>query len=88
MAIRFTIRTPLGRDAIDRRLHEVVGTGPFRVSTLSPLGGGRWSFLLEQARPGMAVGVGKVAEFVVLLSRAIEVTDLGLVRDDAMAAVE
>lgn len=88
MTVRFTVRSPLGQAAIDRRLRELAGTGPFRVGVLSPLGGDRWSFCLEPARPGIAIGFGKVAEFVVLLSRAIDVTDVGRVPDDDMAAVE
>lgn len=88
MTARFTIRTTLGEPALDRRLRELAGDGPFRIGRISPVGGDRWVFRLEPVRPDIAIGFGKVAEFVVLLSRAIEVTEFSRVPDDALAAIE
>lgn len=87
MQYRFAMRAAATRSEIEGRLLDLMPDGPFRVRDVSPLGGECWSFVIEPARPSIAVGFGKVAEFLVLLAREFEVLDVGRVTNESMAAV-
>lgn len=76
MNSRVTIQSGSPRPAIEARLLALASPGPFRVRDLTPLGGDAWAFTLEPARPAIAVGFAKVAEFVLLLAREFEVTNV------------
>lgn len=81
-----TIRAASPRHEIESRLRELTRPGPFRVGAVSPLGGDSLAFVLEPATPSIAIGFAKVAELLLLLARGFEVTDVGRVPDESMAA--
>jgi hypothetical protein len=73
MNYAISVRTALGRQGVEERLRVLVAGGPFRVRDVAPVGVGVWGFHLQPVRPEMAVGFGKVAEFLVLLAREFDV---------------
>jgi hypothetical protein len=73
MRYTVTIRSILPREAIEGRLPCLTAGGAFQVRDLVHLGAGVWAVTLQPVRPGLAVGFGKVAELLVLLSREFEV---------------
>lgn len=73
MFYSISVKTTFPRQHVDERLRVLAAGGAFRVRDLAPVGGGAWVFRLQPIRPDMAVGFGKVAEFLVLLAREFDV---------------
>lgn len=74
MTYAITLRTTLTRGLLEDRLCRMTADGPFRAPALSHHGGGLWTATLRPTRPGMAIGFGKVAELLVLMSREFDVS--------------
>lgn len=83
MHATITITTGLPRAAVEGRLADLAGAGPFRVRDLTPLGGGIWNFAIHPFRPGLSVGFAKVAELLVLLAREFHVERVERISIDA-----
>lgn len=86
MIERITIRTPAPRPDIEGRLRTLTASGPFRIRDLSPRGKDEWLLTLEPARPALALGFGKVAELLVLLSRECDVLAIERTPGPSLAA--
>jgi hypothetical protein len=68
-----SVRAAVGRHVVEERLRVLAAGGAFRVREIATVGVGLWAFGLQQVRPELAVGFGKVAEFLVLLPREFDV---------------
>ena len=81
-----SVRTAEGRQVVEERLRVLVADGPFTVRELAPVGVGVWAFHLQPVRPELAIGFGKVAEFLVLLAREFDVQAVERSPSHAVAA--
>jgi len=81
-----SVRTAAGRQVVEDRLRVLAAGGPFRVRELAPVGVGVWAVRLQSVRPEMAIGFGKVAEFLVLLAREFDVQAVERSPSHAIAA--
>jgi hypothetical protein len=81
-----TIRSGRNPSAPPLQLPRLAATGPFVVQDIAHRGWGVWTFTLRPAAPEMAIGFGKVAEFLVLLAREFDVAAVEQVAAGTWAA--
>lgn len=81
-----SVRMAADHRAVEERLRGLTAGGPFRVRELARVGVGAWAFRLEPVRPQLAIGFGKVAEFLVLLAREFDVQAVERLPSHAIAA--
>ena len=73
MRYAVTIRAGLDPAAPPLQLPRLAATGPFLVQDIVHRGWGVWTFTLRPVAADMAIGFGKVAEFLILLAREFDV---------------